>query len=531
MRSSSRSIHPGPSPRLYWTAAAGLLLAHLVLAAASTRGQSLTYDEPNHLRYGEQILAGNSDRFDDSKMPFSALNAGVVRLARGFFPSLFQGTWQPERIGRLATILFSTLFASVILTWATAWYGRAAGLAALFLYALEPNILAHAGLITTDIYAAGMIALSILSFRWFLSHPTLPRAAGLGLVLGLGQLAKYTSVFVYPILLLLGAIDLSRGPVRFSLARLRAWAFLLAMFLFVNLLVVNAGFLFNRTLTPLGQYRFRSDLFRNLQSALPGLKSLPVPLPYPYLEGLDWVRQRDQSGEGYGSRYLFGEAREDRGFAGYYVFAYLLKAPLPEILALAAALIGFARGRQWDSFRQREAYLLVPAAFLSLYFNFLLEAQLGIRLFLVVFPFLIVFSSRLVGSPEALSPVQRGFLAAAALSMAVSVASYFPHFIPYFNELTWDRLSAHRRLADSNLDFGQAEGYLIRYVEQHPEGIVEPAGPQPGTLLVSVNHLTGVLGGPERYAWLRENFEPVGHMAYAYLIYEISPEELRAIAP
>jgi hypothetical protein len=115
--------------------------------------------------------------------------------------------------------------------------------------------------------------------------------------------------------------------------------------------------------------------------------------------------------------------------------------------------------------------------------------------------------------------------------MAVSVASYFPHFIPYFNELTWDRLSAHRRLADSNLDFGQAEGYLIRYVEQHPEVIVEPAGPQPGTLLVGVNHLTGVLGGPERYAWLRENFEPVGHMAYAYLIYEISPEELRAIAP
>jgi len=531
MRSSSRSIHPGPGPRLYWTAAAGLLLAHFVLAAASTRGQSLTYDEPNHLRYGEQILAGNSDRFDDSKMPFSVLNAGVVRLARGLFPSLFQGTWQPERIGRLATILFSTLFASVILTWATAWYGRAAGLAALFLYALEPNILAHAGLITTDIYASGMIALSILSFRWFLSHPTLPRAAGCGLVIGLSQLAKYTSVFVYPILLLLGAIHVSRGPVRFSLARVRAWAFLLATFLVVNLLVLNAGFLFNRTFTPLGQYRFRSDLFRNLQSALPGLKSLPVPLPYPYLEGLDWVRQRDQSGEGYGNVYLLGEARSDRGFAWYYLIAYLLKAPIPEILALSAALIGYVRGRRWDTFRHREAYLLIPAAFLALYFNFLLEAQLGIRLFLVVFPFLIVFSTRLVLSPEMLSPAQGRLLAVAALYMAASVASYFPHYIPYFNELTWDRLRAHRLLADSNLDFGQAEGQLARYLEQHPEVIVEPADPQPGTILVSVNRLTGVREGPERYAWLRENFEPVGHMAYAYLIYEVSPEELRAITP
>lgn len=531
MTSNSGSAGSGPGRRLYLAAAAGLLLAHLVLAAAGARRMSLTYDEPNHLRYGEQILAGDADRFDDSKMPFSALNAGVVRLARTLFPSLFQGTWQPERIGRLATILFSTLFACVILMWATAWYGRAAGLAALFLYALEPNVLAHAGLITTDIYAAGMIALSILSFHWFLAHPTVARAAGCGLIVGLSQLAKYTSVFVYPILLLLAVLVLGRRPIRLSLAAARAWTLPLATFLMVNLLVINAGFLFHRTFTPLGQYRFRSDLFRNLQAAMPAVSSLPVPLPYPYLEGLDWVRQRDQSGEGYGSRYLFGEAREDKGFAGYYLFAYLLKAPLPEILALTVALAGYLLRRPRGSFREKEAYLLVPAAFLSVYFNFLLEAQLGIRLFLVAFPFLIIFSSRLLRSPEALSPSQRGWLAAAALSMAVSVASYFPHFIPYFNEITWDRLRAHRLLADSNLDFGQAEGYLIEYVAQHPEVTVEPAGPQPGTLLVSVNRLTGVLGGPERYAWLRENFEPVGHMAYAYLIYEISAEDLAGIQP
>ncbi|MGH2625875.1 MAG: ArnT family glycosyltransferase, partial [Anaerolineales bacterium] len=346
--SQSPSLRPGMpresgQTRLYLAAGAVLLLGHLALAAASARLMSLTYDEPNHLRYGEQILVGDSDRFDDSKMPFSALNAGVVRLGRALLPSLFQGTWQPERIGRLATILFSTFIASVIWLWATAWYGRLAGLAALFLYALEPNTLAHAGLITTDVYAAGMIALSVLSFRWFLANPTLGRAAGCGLIVGLAQLAKYTSVFVYLILFILGMVHLSRRPIRLSFPRARTWALLAAAFLLANLLVINAGFLFRRSFVPFGQYRFRSDLFRTLQSSLPTLNGLPVPLPYPYFEGLDWVRQRDQSGKGYGSRYLFGEARDDRGFAGYYVFAYLFKVPLPGILALSLALIGYLR--------------------------------------------------------------------------------------------------------------------------------------------------------------------------------------------
>ena len=52
-----------------------LLCIILALNILSSLGKSLTYDEPNHHRYGLQILNLNSDRFDDSKMPVSALNA------------------------------------------------------------------------------------------------------------------------------------------------------------------------------------------------------------------------------------------------------------------------------------------------------------------------------------------------------------------------------------------------------------------------------------------------------------------------
>src|SRR3989304_5007578 len=56
---------------------------------------SLTYDEPQHFRYGEQILRGDSDRFDDGNMPGSVLNVaaskGVTALAGKLGGSEWQG--------------------------------------------------------------------------------------------------------------------------------------------------------------------------------------------------------------------------------------------------------------------------------------------------------------------------------------------------------------------------------------------------------------------------------------------------------
>ena len=49
---------------------------------------------------------------------------------------------------------------------------------------------------------------------------------------------------------------------------------------------------------------------------------------------------------------------------------------------------------------------------------------------------------------------------------------------------------------------------------------MNPTRPTTGLIVVDVNHLVGVYK-PERYRWLREHFEPVGHIAYSYLVYEI----------
>ena len=47
-----------------------------------------------------------------------------------------------------------------------------------------------------------------------------------------------------------------------------------------------------------------------------------------------------------------------------------------------------------------------------------------------------------------------------------------------------------------------------------------------GTSLAGYNMLTGVAGTPDTFRWLRDNFTPVGHIAHAVLVYEVSAAEL-----
>ena len=78
------------------------------------------------------------------------------------------------------------------------------------------------------------------------------------------------------------------------------------------------------------------------------------------------------------------------------------------------------------------------------------------------------------------------------LYLIVSVLSYYPHFIPYFNELVWDRTNAYRIMADANLGWSQNHWYVPRYLRRHPDALLEPVEPQAGTILLSVNKYAGL---------------------------------------
>jgi hypothetical protein len=250
-------------------------------------------------------------------------------------------------------------------------------------------------------------------------------------------------------------------------------------------------------------------------------------VPYPYLEGLDWVLDTEQRAGRYGNVYLLGHLSKPRGFPGYYFVASALKVPIATHVLLLGALAAFMLGRERRAqFRRKEVFLLLPAAILGLYFNFFFNAQTGMRYYIMFFPLLYIFSGSLFSRWTAFSLHARVASLSLIAYLAVSVLSYFPYFTPYFNELVWDKTQTYKFVADSNLEWGQSQDDLRQYLIEHPDAIPNPAGPQAGHVVVGGSDLVGILEAPGRYAWLRQNFEPVDTIAYCYFVYRISSQEL-----
>jgi hypothetical protein len=221
--------------------------------------------------------------------------------------------------------------------------------------------------------------------------------------------------------------------------------------------------------------------------------------------------------------------RYGKGFDGYFFVAYLFKEPLIIQILFIVALALYIRRRRQYNFSRDEAFLLIPVLFFFIYFNFFYEAHTGYRFLLVALPAMHIFIASLV-APQA-APGKKGRIAIGALLLAgaVSTLSYFPHFLSYFNELLPDRKMAYKILSDSNVDMGGSEYWLERWLEQHPGAVAEPQGPTAGTIVVGVNNYTGVINH-DWFAWLRAlNKEPVGHVAYSYLVFEVTPEDLQRV--
>jgi hypothetical protein len=243
------------------------------------------------------------------------------------------------------------------------------------------------------------------------------------------------------------------------------------------------------------------------------------------VEGLDLVLVRERSGYGFGDIYLLEQVRAG-GLPGYYFIAFLFKVPLAVQAIFGLSILARAFRREGPKFTRAEIFMLVPILFFLTDFNIFYRAQIGIRYFLIIFPCILVFSGGLVA--EWVSFVKWKKLGVLALAgyLAFSVISYFPHYIPYFNERVYDRRYAYKILADSNIEWEQSEWYLDRYLEEYPEAIVEPPGPVAGRVIKGVNALTGVSTDQAAHSWLRENFEPVETIAYTYLVYEMPPADL-----
>jgi dolichyl-phosphate-mannose--protein O-mannosyl transferase len=100
---------------------------------------------------------------------------------------------------RLPLLVLSSLMGVLIYLWGRELAGPLAGVAALFLFAADPTMLAHGYLVTTDAGVTAFTLLFLLALLRYLRKPSRFWRAAAGVALGLALCSKFSAIFLLPI--------------------------------------------------------------------------------------------------------------------------------------------------------------------------------------------------------------------------------------------------------------------------------------------------------------------------------------------
>jgi hypothetical protein len=515
-------------------------LAHAVVA------DGLTIDEVVYIGAGYAHLKGDF-RLNPEQPPVSKMIGALGLQGLGSPRGLDAGEWdygyafvQRNTIpasaiiarARTGAVVLTLLLGLAVWGWARSAYGPGAALLALAILAFHPSILAHGHLDTTDLPGTLTMFLGSLAFWRWSERPSTPRAALVGLLVGLAVATRITSWLLLPAFVLLEAF--ARRPWK---ERAKVAVLILALTPFVIWAV----------------YDFRaapSALVLRAGEEAPPATALDALgrfvgsfFPDAYVDGIRDVVEHNRGGH---PAYLLGEM-STTGWPYYYLVAFLVKNTPGFLLGTLGALVALARRR---SFGRLEAHLLVPAALMAALAS-LGHIQIGERYILPIYPYLIVLIASLLprlGFRRVVIPL------VLVLHLGPALAEIPRGYVPYFNLLAGGTDGAYRVLVDSNLDWGQDLPRLARYMKDrgipkiqlgyhgsdNPDrfGIVRddlpgarlyaghaPAVPFRGTVVVSPNIVEGVItfGDADPYGVLRER-TPDDH-AGVFLVYRFPPEE------
>ncbi len=550
----------------------GLLAA---LCLLSMRFNSPTADEQNHISRGyHYLVTGNLDL--NVAPPFvNALSAVPLVFQRDITIPSYDVThaktyinqfadefvWvynDAERIihsGRLAIVALSLLLGYFVFRWTKELWGVHAGLLALFLYVLDPNIVAHSQLVTTDLGVACLIFIATYFLWRFLGQRRNLDLALAGIALGLAQATKFSALLLLPIFAVILIVEafLSRDyqllgswpwRARFDRSQWKRAIYFLCAVLFVlglfSFLSFWASYRFEtQSLSTPGAAHatvdriVRHPTLRQLAYRL--VESAPVPFP-TYFRGIRWLQNYAQIGA---PAFLMGQ-RSTEGWWYYFLVAFTIKTPIPTLILLATAVVLTARDRLDVAKREYVLYIPVGAFAMAALFSFL---NIGYRHILPVLPFLLIVASKVI--LWARTRWAQLALLALCLWYALSSISMYPHYLAYFNEVIGGPENGYEYLVDSNLDWGQDLKNLKTYILNNglekiylgyfgsahvdyydiqslplPTEKPDDLQTRPAEVYaISATYLQGgYLGDTTAFSWLREYhpFDAIGHSILLY---------------
>jgi hypothetical protein len=442
------------------SAGAILLLLFFVQGVFFIGANSPTYDEAMHLAAGYSYLATGDFRLEPQNPPLIKLFLALPLFLRYELPfnpdpqlwregaEFFVGqdflyrsrlpADQMLTVSRLPNLLLGGLLVALTGWWAYRLWGGLAALLATALACLEPNLVAHSSLVTTDVGAALFIFLSVYLLWEYVNFPRWWLLAATGVSVGIALVAKFSAVLLIPMMaaiigmaVLTGAQDcaylpLRKQPDKVSYRLLHAGAVLLIIPAFALLIIPLAYFL------------------RGFQ---------------PWLFGFERLITLAQVGQ---PAFFLGEYSY-QGWWSYFVVAFLIKTPLGSLMLIAASILFYRAGRPLG--RREAVFLLVPVAVIF-FATSQAKVNIGLRHVLPVYPFLFVFASRLATVDLGRRWLARIPVGALLVFTAISSLSIAPHQLAYFNELIGGPAQGYRYLGDSNLDWGQDLKGVKAYMEK-----------------------------------------------------------------
>jgi hypothetical protein len=497
-----------PLPR--WAIATVLTLLFILAAqiVISIHGQSLTWDEGDHIFAGYQTWRTHDYGLNPEHppmvkmldtLPRLPLHLNVPPLQNRYFKDeaymdgqqlLFHNGpadgnhYSAETLtfrARLPTLLFTLACALLVFFAAREMFSLRAGLIALTLFCFEPNILAHGAYVTTDIAASTTIFATIYLFWRYTTKPSLARLAAVGLAAGLALAAKHSTILLAPMLTLLAIGELVRhifgcpihdgsivmgglesaDPAEESQGifktrtLLRTTLHLTAALIAITLIAVTIlwafyGFRYNAR--PAGLTL--SPSLTDYVGPLAGIEARGILLaarfhllPESYLYGLADVRKmaNDMPSYFFGRVYL-------HGLWYYFPVLFTIKSTLSMLALLALTIFAIARG----TLRNYRAlyYLIAPPA---LYFVVAMSSHLniGARHILPVWIFCCVLAAAGISALIDNNPRWLPVAAVLLLFHAATSLRTAPNYIPYANEAWGGPTHTYRYLSDSNTDWAQ----------------------------------------------------------------------------
>jgi hypothetical protein len=456
----SAPIAAGRSPLTAFLEKHSLVLAICVIALGTLRVVStysqmaLTWDEPGHMACGLQYLAEHVYLYEAQHPPLarvaSALGPylsgarplhtknqdqeGVNVMYRSGHPAAMM-TWM-----RLGILPFFVLAAVVVYLWARRHFGGAAGVLSVALFTLEPTLLAHAGLATTDMPLAACLTAAFFALLAWAEEPTWLHSVLLGVATGLAVVSKFTALGFFPAAAVFAALAwlvVMRPGVEGAIAAAKARALPFAAAVGMGALTIWAAYSFS--------------------FGKPHGWSFSVPAPSLF-EGVYVALNHNNQGH---PAYLLGEVTRN-GWWYFFPVVLMVKIPIAWLL-LAAIGIGVSLTR-----RARLAYWM-PIAFAAgvLIPGMTSHVNIGLRHILPIFSGLAILAG--LGLLKLIEdwPQKKwagGLAAVLCLWLVVSGALQHPFYLAYFNELAGDH--PENIVVDSDLDWGQDTIRLARRLKE-----------------------------------------------------------------